>query len=376
MKNFKEGLFTITLMIAMVFVTGCGKETTPATNNNSNPNNNLPMVETTTVTEITGSSVTCGGKVTSSGGSAIVERGFCWSKTPNPLVSDFRQKVEGESGDFSCVLTGLEPNTTYYVKAYAINGAGIGYGSAIRFATLGGQPGLFTPEIAVIVEEGYVQDGDVVTIGEEVFFGFFMSSNSETHKKLSYLVVTIDDEEWETVDLSDLNEYTYRSSCIFGVDKGDILGEVTFKAVVTDVTGAVNAATIRLLVEEGALEAFPFEWYRNGGNPGVGLEEFGLEWVMNAKDVYARIRPMDGVRMFEFDPDSWDFIITASDKVTAFAEGYAISEYANVSVYGSNSYNDLIGTILPDGTMRLIHITQCEVSYDMVINATIYGEWK
>lgn len=369
MKNFKETLIAITLMIAMVLVNGCGKDT-PATDNND-----LPMVQTTAVTDITGSSVTCGGVVTSNAGSVIVERGVCWSKTPNPLVSDFRQVVGGDLGSFSCELTGLEPNTTYYLKAYAINGNGVGYGSVVCFKTLSEQPSNFSPSIAVLQGEEYVHDGDIINAYEEFNIGFVMSSSIESGKELASLTVVIDDETFETVSLEG-TEYTYVRTLAFNIR--DDMTDLVITATVSDEAGRTASVTMTLIIDL-AQELIPeaFEWYRFGTTPGVGLEEFGLEWTTSYKYIHARIRPMGDVLLFMFDPWVWYEVTTEAEKAALFADAFPIEEYNNVVVsVESMDYDDVLGTLLPDGTMHLIHVVHSEAHFDDITRIFIFGEAK
>ena len=103
----------------------------------------LPLVEVTTeITEITKSSAISGGTITSDGGCEITERGICWSRRPNPTVTDFKVVSGSGTGSFTDSLTGLYPNDTYYVRAYAINDRGTGYGPELSFTTEAGTLGL------------------------------------------------------------------------------------------------------------------------------------------------------------------------------------------------------------------------------------------
>ena len=97
----------------------------------------LPTVITNPVNSFTATTAICGGNVTSDGGATVTERGVCWSSTStNPAINDNHQAANGSgTGSFSLNATGLSPNTTYYMKAYAVNSAGIGYGNTEQFTT-------------------------------------------------------------------------------------------------------------------------------------------------------------------------------------------------------------------------------------------------
>ena len=125
MRKFGKAIAAIMLIIAVLDVCGCKKQDKDAI---------IPEVETSSISNITETSVEAGGVVISDGGSSIIERGICWSKEHNPIASDFHTIVEGSVGSFTCSLTELEPNTTYYLRAYAINSIGIAYGSEVSLS--------------------------------------------------------------------------------------------------------------------------------------------------------------------------------------------------------------------------------------------------
>ncbi len=94
-----------------------------------------PSVQTVSVSNVTTTTADAQGEVISENGSAITERGFCWSTSVNPTLSDNHLAAGSGTGNFTATLTGLNANTTYYVRAYAVNGNGTAYGDNISFAT-------------------------------------------------------------------------------------------------------------------------------------------------------------------------------------------------------------------------------------------------
>lgn len=95
----------------------------------------LPSVTTAQVTNIAQTTATCGGTVLNDGGSPVIERGLCWGMSNNPSLSD-NHTIDGSStGNFTSNITGLSPGVTYYVRAYATNSAGTGYGETRQFTT-------------------------------------------------------------------------------------------------------------------------------------------------------------------------------------------------------------------------------------------------
>lgn len=100
-------------------------------------NNNvvLPAVTTDSISSITQTTAACGGNVTNDGGATVTARGVCWSLDLNPTVSDSHTTDGGGTGGFTSQITGLTPNKTYYVRAYATNSEGTSYGEQKPFTT-------------------------------------------------------------------------------------------------------------------------------------------------------------------------------------------------------------------------------------------------
>ena len=99
-----------------------------------------PSVITAPVTNITQTTATGGGIVTEDGGSAVTARGICWSTSHNPTVSGNHTSSGSGTGAFTVNMTGLTPNTTYYVRAYATNSVRTSYGEEVSFTTQQQEP--------------------------------------------------------------------------------------------------------------------------------------------------------------------------------------------------------------------------------------------
>ncbi|NPD48002.1 MULTISPECIES: LamG-like jellyroll fold domain-containing protein [unclassified Lentimicrobium] len=97
--------------------------------------NDPATVTTSSISNITPTTATGGGNVTADGGSTITARGVCWNTTGSPTTSDPKTTNGSGTGTFTSSITGLSPNTTYYVRAYATNSEGPAYGSEISFTT-------------------------------------------------------------------------------------------------------------------------------------------------------------------------------------------------------------------------------------------------
>ncbi len=96
----------------------------------------LPTVQTAEVTDITQTSAMAGGSILANGANVTV-RGVCYSTTNNkPSVDDLHTTDGSGTGDFTSSLSALQESTTYYVRAYAMNGSGVAYGETVTFTTL------------------------------------------------------------------------------------------------------------------------------------------------------------------------------------------------------------------------------------------------
>ncbi len=94
-----------------------------------------PTLTTTAASSITKYAASTGGTITSNGGSTITASGICWSTTATPTISDSKTTDGTTSGTFTSSLTSLTAGTTYYVRAYATNAIGTGYGALESFTT-------------------------------------------------------------------------------------------------------------------------------------------------------------------------------------------------------------------------------------------------
>src|SRR5690606_7574549 len=111
------------LMILAVFLKSCVDEI------------ELPTITTSTPTEITRNSAIAGGQVIYDGGSPILGKGICWGISHEPDFTD-KFTADGEGpGIFSTSITGLTPDTKYYIRAYATNSIGTAFGEEVTFTT-------------------------------------------------------------------------------------------------------------------------------------------------------------------------------------------------------------------------------------------------
>lgn len=123
------------------------------------------IITTSQVTNITQTTATCGGVVSSSYHGLVVERGVCWSNTHNPTMADNHGTGGAGTGSFSVNLVGLTANTLYYVRAYAkLDDGFVSYGEEVSFITL---PIVRTLRVVEITQTTALAEGEVdATIGD------------------------------------------------------------------------------------------------------------------------------------------------------------------------------------------------------------------
>jgi uncharacterized protein (TIGR02145 family) len=113
--------------------------------NKSEPtiNDNI-QISTSAITSIGTTNAISGGIISANNGMGVSSRGVCWSLNIDPTIANFKTIDGTGAGTFTSNISGLLPNTTYYVKAYASNSAGVAYGNQVTLTTSQSQAGSFT----------------------------------------------------------------------------------------------------------------------------------------------------------------------------------------------------------------------------------------
>ena len=114
-------------MIVLFIATDC-KKNDPAS---------MSVISTSIITDITTTTATSGGYISSDGGASVISRGVCWSATVNPTTSDSKTTDGDSIGQYVSNIIGLTAGTNYHVRSYATNSVGTSYGADILFMTLG-----------------------------------------------------------------------------------------------------------------------------------------------------------------------------------------------------------------------------------------------
>jgi Fibrobacter succinogenes major domain (Fib_succ_major). len=128
MKKILNISYTSFLILSIFLFHSCKKEKPT-----------LPIVMTAAITDISYTTANSGGEVTNEGGAPVTGKGVCWNTSADPTISNSKTNENGGLGAFTSNLTRLTPNTLYYVRAYATNIAGTGYGEQVILKTYTGK---------------------------------------------------------------------------------------------------------------------------------------------------------------------------------------------------------------------------------------------
>lgn len=153
MKKIK--MFYYFAIIITCIITSCKKDE-PKT---------APVVSITSPSGITATSAISGGNVTSDGGAAVTSRGVCWSTNSNPTVGDNKTSDGSGTGSFNSSITGLNPGSTYTVKAYAVNSVGTSYSSSTTFSTIAVGATLTTTAATSVTSSTASSGGNITSDG-------------------------------------------------------------------------------------------------------------------------------------------------------------------------------------------------------------------
>ncbi len=248
----------IFLLLAMGFMlNSCGPQENP------DPPTTKPTVTTGQIIGITATTATCSeNNVTTDGGSAVTARGVCWSTSQNPTTSNSKTTNGTGLGTYTSNITGLSPNTTYYVRAYATNSEGTAYGKDQRsFKTQQEQDpgdGSFTDS----------RDGKVyntVTIGEQVW----MAEN------LAYLPIVVGPEACSLEPGHEADKYYYVNG-YNGTDVAAAKATTNYQTygVLYNWPAAMNGATSSDANPSGVQGICPDGWHLPSDAEWMQLESF------------------------------------------------------------------------------------------------------
>jgi gliding motility-associated-like protein len=202
----------------------------------------LPTVTTSNVTTASSATATLGGAVTSDGGASVTETGVVYNSIGTPTTSDSRVQIGAGTGAFSKSVSGLVASTTYFVRAYAINQAGIAYGNQISFITTTDVPLNSNPSDISLSNTAVDENAD-----ENSIIGIFSSSDPNAGDAFAYLLVsgagdadnasfTIEGDNLYIISLPDFERQSSYTIRVRTTDEGGLSFEKSFTITVNDIS--------------------------------------------------------------------------------------------------------------------------------------------
>ncbi len=169
------------------------------------------------VSEITSSGATFSTSAGVSAGTdcSLTEVGFVYNTTGTPTTSDTKAVIDSyTSGNLNKSVTGLTPNTTYYVRAFATNGHGTSYSDEKSFKT----DELTGKDFYLVTDDSDLEDGaEIIIVDKNGSYalstiqnsnnrdaessGFSISGNTATvtSDKIEVITLTATSTNWELV---------------------------------------------------------------------------------------------------------------------------------------------------------------------------------
>ncbi len=299
-----------------------------------------PVLSTTVVTEVSYTTAVSGGSITNDGGAAVTAKGICWNTSDNPTISN-NKTTDGAGLDaFTSNITQLTPNTLYYVKAYATNSGGTGYGNQLTFTTSQiAVPVLTTSDITAITQTTATAGGN---ISDE-------KGGSVTARGVCWSISenpTISDNK--TSDGSGAGSFTSSITGLSGNTKYYLRAYATNSAG-TQYGNQLSFTTSPLpaTVTTSAISAIKITSAKSGGNVtnngGAAITEYGLVWGTSLNPTTADNQNATGSAITGIFSCNMEFL---APNTTYHVRAYAINS-AGTS-YGADLNFTTVSTVVTD----------------------------
>jgi uncharacterized protein (TIGR02145 family) len=322
MKNIFRISGVLLIIFSIILINSCKKDP------------EVPTITTTAVTAISYASATAGGNVTKEGDGPILLRGICWNTTAEPTFANNVTIESGGLGSFTSNMTQLTPNTLYYVRAYAINVAGEGYGNQLTFTTLQiALPALTTSAISSITLTSAVSGGSIT------------ADNGAT--------ITARGVCWGTTD----NPTTANSKTFNGTGTGNFTSSITgltsgttyhVRAYATnslgtaygsDISFATNFVTVPTLTTNEA-STIGYSTAASGGNVtmdgGAAVTARGVCWSTTENPTIANSKTSNGTGTGTFTSSITGLATATTYHIRAYATNSAGTGYGNDVSFTTN----------------------------------------
>lgn len=218
----------------------------------------LPAVSSCTPVDSTAVTITLSARILAEGTSGITEKGFCYStETKLPTIANMKQVVPGEGNDIYASIGELKAETTYYIRAYALNGLGAGYGDVFEFTTL---PSSSVPTVGKVIVGNLTTTTAEVTSSvtdnggvEIIEKGFCYTTDGVTPTLDNSKTISAVTGPVISATLGSLTEGTNYRICAYAINKNGVgYGEVTEFTTVAVVIPTVKTFAALDITETGA----------------------------------------------------------------------------------------------------------------------------
>jgi uncharacterized protein (TIGR02145 family) len=324
----------------------------------------FPTMTTTSISTVTSTSVSVGGSVSSNGGELVSSRGLVYGTASNPTLSNSVLSIGSGTGSFSGTLTGLTPNTTYYVRAYATNSAGTGYGNEVIFQTLPvAVPNLITTDASGITQTKVTSGGTIsndggATVTERgIVYG--TSSNPTTSNTIISSGSGTGSFSVNVTSLSPNTTYYLRSYAINSAGTG-YGNNITFQTTVP----AVPSLTTRELLNITNTTAIGGGSITNDG--GSNISDKGICWGNSPNPNIIDNKTTDGTGTATFT----SFITGLSASSTYYVRAYATNStgtgYGNQQTFSSSSTSNTLPVVISTSVTGL---TTVQATFNAEVNS-------
>ena len=252
--------------------------------------NQVPSLVTSSTTSLSSTSLQSGGEVSKDGGSPVTARGVCWGTTANPTVSGSKTVDGTGTGAFTSTITGLLPNTTYYIRSYATNAVGTAYGNQVTTTTA-------SPTVYVVGAEE-IATPTIYSLAKLWTNGQGSSLSSSPNYAEAYSVFTSGSDVY-------VAGYEYQGS----QGTGNNVAKLWKNGVVTNITNGTRDAQLASVFVSGS-DVYTAGYEANGNYDaaklwkngvattlagGTNTDAYGYGVAVSGNDVYAVIQEYQSV---------------------------------------------------------------------------------
>jgi hypothetical protein len=310
----------------------------------------IPQLSTNSAINITLTTATSGGNITTDGGAAVTARGLVWNTVTQPTVSLATKTTDGSGiGDFPSAITNLTPSTNYYARAYATNSVGTGYGNEITFTTGAVVlPTLTTTIVSGITTNSAISGGAITNDGGAAVTARGLVWNTATAPTTSLATKTTDgsgigDFPSAITNLTPSTNYYARAYATNSVGTG-YGNEITFT------TGAVVLPTLTTTVVSGITTNSAISGGTINNDGGGTITARGVVWSTTQNPtITLTTKTNDGVNTGTYTSNLTNLAPNTTYFIRSYATNSAGTSYGNQLSFTTSTIN--YAAMYPTGTV-------------------------